>query len=136
LVLKFVRTILPQHIHISQQHVSELTSSERRGLRARAHHLEPVVIIGNAGVTPEVVREVDANLKSHELIKIRALGDDRAARANLLAVICEATGAQPVQQIGKILVVYRPRPPEDQKRAQPRPRRQPARKTKRSFQRT
>jgi RNA-binding protein len=116
--------------------VSELSSSEHRALRARAHHLQPVVFIGNAGLTPEVLHEIDANLKSHELIKIRALGDDRAARANLISAVCEATGAQPVQQIGKVLVVYRAGPSEDRKNAKPRPKRKPARKTKRSFQRT
>src|SRR5689334_24514620 len=113
---------------------AELTSGERRALRARAHHLQPVVIIGNAGLTPEVLREIDTNLKSHELIKIRVLGDERNERRELAGHICEATGAQPVQQIGKILVVYRPRPPDEQPRRKRRSIRKPPRKTKRSYQ--
>jgi RNA-binding protein len=111
-----------------------LTSAERRALRARAHHLQPAVMIGDAGLTPAVVAEIEANLTSHELIKIRVLGNERAARAALEAAICETTGAQPVQQIGKILVLFRPKPPEEQKARKRRPQRKPARRTKRSYQ--
>lgn len=91
-------------------------------------------MIGDAGLTSEVTREIDASLKSHELIKIRVLGDAREARKALVSAICEATGAQPVQRIGKILVVYRPKPEEEAKPAARRPRRKPTRRTKRSFQ--
>ena len=116
--------------------MTPLTSTQRRELRARAHHLHPVVMISEAGLTPEVAREIDVNLKSHELIKIRVLGDDRAARAALVTAICEEVGAQPVQHIGKILVIYRQRPPEEITKAPKRRRaRKVARKTKRSFQR-
>jgi putative YhbY family RNA-binding protein len=111
-----------------------LTSAERRALRARAHHLQPVVTIGNAGLTSEVAREIDVNLKSHELIKIRVLGDERAARKELITGICTATGAEPVQQIGKILVVYRPRPPEGSEKRPAGPRRKAVRRTKRNYQ--
>jgi putative YhbY family RNA-binding protein len=115
---------------------TSLTSSQRRELRARAHHLHPVVMISAAGLTLEVAREIDVNLKSHELIKIRFLGDDRAARVALVTAICEETGAQSVQHIGKILVIYRPRPADAVTAATPkrRPARKVARKTKRSFQ--
>jgi putative YhbY family RNA-binding protein len=92
-------------------------------------------MIGEAGLTPTVVREVDAALRAHELIKVRVLGDDRAARKDLVAAICSETGAQPVQQIGKILVVYRERPAEEAKKtANKRPRRKLPRRTKRSYQ--
>jgi putative YhbY family RNA-binding protein len=90
--------------------MKELTPAERRALRARAHALHPVIMIGEAGLTPSVIREVDLALKSHELIKIRALGDDRHARAAMLKEICAAVDASPVQHIGRILVVFRPRP--------------------------
>jgi putative YhbY family RNA-binding protein len=116
--------------------VTELTPAERRALKARAHHLTPVVMIGEAGLTSQVVHEIDTSLRSHELIKIRVLGDDRDARRQLIDAICEATEAQPVQRIGKILVIYRPRPPEDEPPApQARPKRKLPRRTKRSFQR-
>ena len=111
-----------------------LTAAERRALRARAHHLRPVVMIGDAGLTPEVTREIDANLRSHELIKIRALGEGREARDALAAMVCEATGAEVVQHIGKMLVVYRPQPPEEKKPATRRTGRKPRRRTKRSYQ--
>ena len=114
--------------------MNQLTSAERRALRARAHHLKPVVTIGNAGLTPDVTREIDANLRSHELIKIRVLGDERETRDALMTSICEATNAQPVQQLGKILVVYRPKPPEEQKTVKRRARRKAPRRTKRSYQ--
>jgi RNA-binding protein len=88
---------------------AELTPRERRALRAQAHHLEPVVTIGDAGLTPEVLREIETSLKAHELIKIRVLGADRAGRAALVSAIGDATGASPVQSIGKVLVMYRAR---------------------------
>ena len=87
-----------------------LTPVQRRGFKARAHHLHPVVMVGDAGLTPPVIREIDLALKSHELIKIRVLGDDRNARASLIDAICTQVDATAVQHIGKILVVYRPRP--------------------------
>lgn len=87
-----------------------LTPAERRALKARAHHLQPVVIVGDAGLTPTVLREIDINLKSHELIKIRVFGDDRAARAGLIEAICTPLNAVAVQHIGKVLVIFRPRP--------------------------
>lgn len=87
-----------------------LNAAERRALKARAHHLHPVVMVGDAGLTPSVLHEIDVNLKSHELIKIRVFGDDRAARAALVDDISVKLDAALVQHIGKILVIYRPRP--------------------------
>jgi putative YhbY family RNA-binding protein len=115
--------------------MQELTPAQRRELKARAHPLNPVVMIGDAGLTPEVVREIDANLKAHELIKVRVLGDDREARMDLVARVCEQTGAAPVQQIGKILVFYRPKPAEEEKtRKRRRAVKKGPRRTKRSYQ--
>ena len=112
----------------------ELTPAIRRQLRALAHHLEPVVLIGDAGLTPAVLREIDVHLKSHELIKVRFAGDDREAREQAMLEICETHDAAPVQHIGKILVVYRPHPEEPAAAKKPvRKRRQP-RRTKRSYQ--
>lgn len=91
-------------------------------------------MIAEAGLTPQVSREIEANLRSHELIKIRVFGDDRHARETLAAAICEETGAQAVQHIGKILVIFRARPEEEQKVVKRRPGRKRPRKTKRSFQ--
>jgi len=91
---------------------TELTPAQRQALKGRAHALDPVVLIGNAGLTAAVLAEIHRALDSHELIKIRILGDDRQARERLLAEICGATGAAPVQHIGKVIVVFRERPEE------------------------
>jgi len=79
-------------------------------LKARAHSLEPVVIIGGKGLTEDVVKEVDRALTAHELIKVRAPSLDRGARDEALKTLCEKTGADPVQQIGKVLVLFRKKP--------------------------
>ncbi len=112
----------------------ELSPTERKSLKARAHHLNPVVMVGSGGLTEEVMREIEANLRSHELIKIRVLGDERAMREELVQTICKETGASAVQHIGKILVIYRERPPEDEPVRKVRPHRKPARRIKRSYQ--
>jgi RNA-binding protein len=86
-----------------------LTPSERRALRARAHKLSPIVLVGAKGLTREVVREIDLALKSHELIKVRAPGMDRADIDAMLAEVATMLDAEPVQRIGKILVLHRKR---------------------------
>lgn len=96
-----------------------LSPVQRRELKARAHSLKPVVLIGASGLTPTVVAEIDRSLKSHELIKVRASGIDRGAREALLAEVCLRTGAEPVQQIGKILVIFRETPEASPREAEP-----------------
>ena len=89
----------------------ELTATQRRALRAKAHPLHPVVLIGDKGLTEPVLREIDVHLRSHELIKIRAQSERNEREAWLLE-ICRRLSAQPVQHIGKTLLIYRERPPE------------------------
>jgi RNA-binding protein len=86
----------------------QLSTAERRQMRADAHHLTPAVMIGSAGLTPAVRHEVDAALHSHGLVKVRVALDDRAAREAVLAVLADELGAAPVQHIGKLLVLWRP----------------------------
>ncbi|MDO5686272.1 MAG: YhbY family RNA-binding protein [Neisseria sp.] len=86
-----------------------LTAKERQALKQRAHHLNPVVMIGQHGLTEAVLRETDVALKAHELIKIRILNDDRAERAEMAAALCERLNAVLVVQTGKILTVWRER---------------------------
>lgn len=87
-----------------------LTSARRRALRATAHALDPVVTIGQHGLTPAVLHEIDVALLAHELIKIRVFADARAEREALLIRICAELDAAAVQHIGKLLVVWRPAP--------------------------
>ncbi|MGQ0655125.1 MAG: YhbY family RNA-binding protein [Betaproteobacteria bacterium] len=89
-----------------------LSPSERKALKARAHKLNPLVIVGAKGLTPEVLREIDLALKSHELIKVRAPGVERDDIEAMLAELAVMLEAEPVQRIGKILVLYRKRPEE------------------------
>jgi RNA-binding protein len=90
----------------------QLTIAERKVHRAEAHHLDPVVMIGNDGLTANVKKETDAALNAHGLIKIRVLGDDREARETIYNALCDELGAAPIQHIGKLLVLWRPKPPK------------------------
>lgn len=94
-----------------------LTPAERRALKASAHHLNPVVLMGSAGLTPAVTKEIDAALKVHELIKVRVAGDDRIERAQIFETVADQLGAACVQQIGKLLVLWRPRPDDATEKA-------------------
>ena len=71
----------------------QLSVAERKAHRAEAHHLDPVVMIGNEGLTAAVKKETDAALNAHGLIKVRVLGDDREAREAMFQQLCDALGA-------------------------------------------
>lgn len=87
----------------------DLTVAERLALKGRAHQLKPTVMIGNAGLTDAVLKEIEVTLKLHELIKIRVM-TERAEREAILTEICTKLNAAPIQHIGKILVIYQPNP--------------------------
>lgn len=89
---------------------SKLSPAERKALKARAHSLEPIIHLGGKGLTEAVIAEIGRALTAHELIKVRAGGLDRDAREAALAEICARLDAQPVQHIGKVLVLYREKP--------------------------
>jgi len=88
----------------------QLSVAERKTHRAEAHHLDPVVMIGNDGLTPAVKKETAAALDAHGLIKVRVLGDDREKREAMYQELCDTLGAAPIQHIGKLLVLWRPKP--------------------------
>jgi RNA-binding protein len=90
-----------------------LSARERAHLKARAHPLEPVVQVGQAGITPELTAEVDRSLTAHELIKVRVGGDDRNRRGQLGEALAAATEAAVVDRVGKVLILWRPRPVEE-----------------------
>jgi RNA-binding protein len=98
----------------------KLTPVERSALRSDAHALNPVVIIGEAGLTPAVLKEIDVSLNVHGLIKVRVFGDDREARIGIYETICEQLDAAPIQHIGKLLVLYRPKKEAPKERSEKR----------------
>lgn len=90
--------------------MSDISSAQRSQLRAEAHRLDPVVMIGEAGLSAAVSKEIELALNAHGLIKIRVAGDDREQRIAIYDTICASLGAEPIQHIGKLLIVYRPKP--------------------------
>lgn len=91
-----------------------LTPAQRSEWRAKAHRLDPVVLVGADGLTAGVLAEAETALRAHGLIKIRMFCDDRARREAALAELADRLNAAPVQHIGKLLVLWRPpaTPPE------------------------
>jgi RNA-binding protein len=87
--------------------MKSLTPAQRQYLRGLAHTRQPVVMIGNNGLSAAVIKEIELALNAHELIKIKASSNDLETRRTWMAEICAATGAGAVQQIGKMLVIYR-----------------------------
>lgn len=103
--------------------MNPLSPTEVRALRAAAHHLNPTVAIAGNGLTPNVLKEIDLSLKSHELIKVKLHGIERDDRAALLEQICAELDCAPVQQIGNILILWRQKPEGTEEDAKPRRRR-------------
>ena len=84
-----------------------ISEKQKRFLRGRAHHLKPVVLTGNAGLTEAVMQEIDNALAYHELIKVRFAGADRSDMQDMARQVSETTAAVLVQIIGHIAVFYR-----------------------------
>lgn len=115
--------------------MQQLSSAERRELRAQAHGLNPVVSISENGLSDAVLKEIEVCLNAHELIKIRVYGDSREDRLAYYEQICNELGAAPVQHIGKLLVIYRQNAEKAAKASAPNINSKAApRRTKRSFQ--
>lgn len=96
----------------------ELNSQQRRALRAAAHALRPVVLIGDRGLSDSVVAEIDRSLAAHELIKIHVAGAERSQRDEILQSLCDRLSCAPVGHIGKTLILYRPGPKAQQAEAE------------------
>ncbi|MES2887030.1 MAG: YhbY family RNA-binding protein [Pseudomonadota bacterium] len=91
----------------------QLTPAQRKEKRAEAHHLSPVAMIGNEGLTPAVVKEINLALNAHGLIKVRVFSDERATREAFFSRLADELEAAPIQHIGKLLVLWRPTPPKE-----------------------
>ena len=86
-----------------------MTKTSKQNLKARAHHLNPVIIIGAKGLTTAVLDETNIALEAHELIKIKINAIDKAERMSIATEICESLQAEFIQLIGSIVVIYRER---------------------------
>ena len=84
-----------------------LSNKQIKFLRAKCHDLNPVILMGQKGLTEEVLNELNIALDYHELVKIKLAVDDREVRKQLIANICEKTQSEEIQSIGKTLSVYR-----------------------------
>jgi RNA-binding protein len=87
-----------------------LSKKQIKFLRAKCHDLKAVIMLGQKGLTDEVLSELDNALVHHELVKIKLSVDDRDARKQMIADICDKTHSQEIQSIGKTLSVYRVNP--------------------------
>lgn len=86
-----------------------MNSADKKRLRTEAHSLKPVIMIGQSGLTAAVLAEIELALNSHELIKIR-IRAERDNRKQIGEKIISDTGAEFIQAIGQIIVIYRPNP--------------------------
>jgi len=84
-----------------------LSQSQKKYLRRIGHGLQPVVLVGQQGLTDAVVRELDAALTAHELLKVKARVGDRALREEILSILAERTSSELVQTIGNVGLFYR-----------------------------
>lgn len=87
-----------------------LSESQKKHLRGLGHALKPVVSTGGAGLTPAVLEEIRSAIAHHELIKIKVRAEDRADRDAMIGAICSDTGAELVQRIGHVALLWRPNP--------------------------
>lgn len=87
-----------------------LSKKQMKFLRAKCHALKAVIMIGQKGLTEEVLAELDIALTHHELVKMKLAIDNRELRKTLIAEICASSHSQEVQSIGKTLSVYRVNP--------------------------
>lgn len=84
-----------------------LSESQKKHLRRLGHDLKPVVMVGDRGLTGGLLDELEKSLAHHELIKVRVRAADRSARDALITELCSRAGAELVQRIGNMALVYR-----------------------------
>lgn len=84
-----------------------LTTDRKKALRTLGHNLKPVVTVAGKGLSEGVMEELGRALEDHELIKVKLMVADRELRHQLIGELCEKSGAELVQEIGKIALIYR-----------------------------
>jgi RNA-binding protein len=87
---------------------TSLTEKQKKHLRGLAHAREPVVLIGQGGLSPAIAGELETALGAHELVKVRARVGDRDQRDSIFAELAQQTRSALVQRIGNVAVFYRP----------------------------
>lgn len=87
-----------------------MNTSFKQALKAKAHHLKPVVLLGAKGLTPAVINETDGALTAHELIKVKINGMEKEDRQLVAQELCESLQAELVQLIGNTVILYRKNP--------------------------
>ncbi|MFW1753098.1 ribosome assembly RNA-binding protein YhbY [Acinetobacter wanghuae] len=95
--------------------MASLSIQERKRLRQIGHALNPVVMLGDKGLSEGVLEELSRALNDHELIKVKIVAEDRDERAAMIVEISEKTGAEVVQKIGKIALIYKKAAKQNQK---------------------
>ncbi|MDF1756729.1 MAG: YhbY family RNA-binding protein [Legionellaceae bacterium] len=84
-----------------------MNKSEIQNLKAQAHHLSPVVMIGSKGLTTAVIDETNIALQAHELIKVKINGAEKSERKDMAISLCTSSQAEFIQLIGNIAIIYR-----------------------------
>lgn len=87
-----------------------LTEKQKQALRRQGHTLRVLVQTGNLGLTPAVMKQINEALDYHELIKVRVLADDRETKKAMIANIVAETGAELVQNVGHVILIYKLNP--------------------------
>jgi RNA-binding protein len=101
-----MRALNPNPVYDIRKHHMSLTNRQLRYLRGLTHHLKPVVIVGDKGLSENVMTEIESALDHHELVKIKLRGD-REARSAWADEIARSTGAEPVHSIGQVASFFR-----------------------------
>jgi RNA-binding protein len=86
-----------------------MTTPSKQALKAKAHHLKPVILLGAKGLTEAVILETEVALEAHELIKIKMKGIEKLERQEIADTLCQRLQAELVQLIGAIAIIYRPK---------------------------
>ena len=83
-----------------------LSENQKRHLRGLGHALKPVVMVGGNGLTEGVMREIELSIEHHELIKVKVAAGDRDLRDAMIGEICDKTGAELVQRVGNMALLF------------------------------
>lgn len=97
----------------------KISEAQKKYLRGLGHHLKPVIIVGDSGVSAALLKEFDSTIEHHELIKVKVRAGDREQRNQLIEKLCKDGRAELVTRIGNVALLYR-RNPEKPKVTLPR----------------